>query len=96
VYFACPNPHASNSVILLKVAWAKCGPTKERLETMRSTTYSCARGAIVQVTAQIKTCEDLKNGVFYSYPKNASEQYQLTRKGDIQKETDLITSDSSM
>jgi len=50
----------------------------------------------MEVIAQIKNCEDIKNGVFYSYPKNVSKQYQLTRKGDIQKETDLITGDSSI
>jgi hypothetical protein len=46
--------------------------------------------------AQIKTCKELKEGVFYSYPKNSSKQYQLTRKGDIQTEKDLSTGDSSL
>ena len=50
----------------------------------------------MEFIAQMKNCEDIKNGVFYSYPKNVSKQYQLTRKGDIQKETDLITGDSSI
>ncbi|MDB5277609.1 MAG: hypothetical protein JWR61_2564 [Ferruginibacter sp.] len=46
--------------------------------------------------AQVKNCKDVNEGVFYSYPKNTSKQYQLNRKDDIQKETDLATGDSSL
>jgi hypothetical protein len=42
------------------------------------------------------TCKDIQNGIFYNYPKNSSAQYIDERNGDIAKESDLLTGDSSL
>ncbi|MEO5592948.1 MAG: hypothetical protein ABIR15_17720 [Chitinophagaceae bacterium] len=41
-------------------------------------------------------CTDLKNGIFYNYPKNAPDQYMDTREGDWVHETNLITGDTTL
>lgn len=50
----------------------------------------------VRTFAQTRTCTEIRDGVFYSYPKNSSKQYQLIRKGDIQTEKDLSNGDSTL
>lgn len=46
-------------------------------------------------SAQIQTCTELKDGIFYSYPKNSDKQYEIKRNGDYQEEIDLATGDTS-
>ena len=46
--------------------------------------------------SQSLNCENLKNGIFYSYPKNTDSKYLFERAGDYQKETDLKTGDTTL
>ena len=39
--------------------------------------------------SQSLNCENLKNGIFYSYPKKTDSKYLFERAGDYQKATDL-------
>ncbi|MEP6512308.1 MAG: hypothetical protein ABJA79_00470, partial [Parafilimonas sp.] len=41
-------------------------------------------------------CETLKNGIFYSYPKNSSERYVSKRSGEYQYETNVGNGDTSV
>jgi len=41
-------------------------------------------------------CTSLKSGTFYSYPKNTLEQWKSERTGEYQKETNLVTGDTSL
>ena len=42
------------------------------------------------------TCADLKNGVFYSYPKNTSDRYFSIREGAVQREANLTNGDTTI
>jgi len=41
-------------------------------------------------------CSVLKNGTYYMYPTNSTEQYKLVRNGDIQVEYNLAKNDSTV
>src|ERR1700712_750551 len=41
------------------------------------------------------SCADLRNGIFYNYPKNTKEQYVDRREDDIVHEISLTTGDTS-
>ncbi len=47
---------------------------------------------------QTKTlaCSNLKNGIFYSYPKNTSDRYISVREGEIQTEVNLKNGDTTV
>src|SRR4051812_10963077 len=45
--------------------------------------------------SQNQNCESLKNGTFFTYPKNTQEQWKTERNRDYQKETNLQTGDTS-
>jgi hypothetical protein len=45
---------------------------------------------------QPPACADLREGVFYSYPKNTHERYICVRGGSTEVETNLDTGDSSV
>lgn len=42
------------------------------------------------------SCQNFKTGVFYIYPKNDTGRFVITRTGDVQKEVDLVTGDSTI
>ena len=42
-----------------------------------------------------QSCSDLKNGTFYSYPKNSTEQWKILRDGSTEKDINLLTGDTS-
>lgn len=46
--------------------------------------------------SQSLSCKDLKEGIFYSYPKNTDSKYLYERTGDYQKETDLKKGDTTL
>jgi hypothetical protein len=46
--------------------------------------------------SQSLSCKDLKNGIFFSYPKNTDSKYLYERTGDYQKETDLKKGDTTI
>lgn len=46
--------------------------------------------------SQSLNCKDLKNGIFYSYPKNTDSKFLYERTGDYQKETDFKTGDTTL
>ncbi len=43
-----------------------------------------------------QSCSDIKNGTFYSYPKNTNESWKIIRNGSTEKDINLITGDSSI
>jgi hypothetical protein len=49
-----------------------------------------------EVRSNAQICTDLRDGVFYSYPKNTAKQYVITRQGEYQKEIDLVTGDTTL
>lgn len=42
----------------------------------------------------LKTCPDIKDGIFYSYPANSTDQWRSERAGEWQKEINLVTGDT--
>jgi hypothetical protein len=40
-------------------------------------------------------CSSIKNGVFYSYPKNTADRYITYRENEVAKEYDLVKGDST-
>lgn len=41
-------------------------------------------------------CNDVKNGTFYTYPKNSGERWKIIREGSTEKDINLATGDTSV
>jgi hypothetical protein len=54
----------------------------------------CITFLLSAVAAKAQDCEGLKNGTFYSYPKNSAKSYLIKRNGDYQYEKDIGNGDS--
>ena len=50
--------------------------------------------AIVYCQAKSAACADIKNGVFYSYPKNSADRYFSIREGNLQREANMANGDT--
>lgn len=50
---------------------------------------------VLMLNTKERNCDSIKNGIFYFYPPDGSEPYQIIRKDSIQEEINLKTLDTS-
>ena len=51
----------------------------------------------IKTNCQTKiSCDDLKNGIYYSYQKNSPDQYLIFRESNFQKEVNIKTGDTAL
>src|SRR6478735_1782289 len=86
--------HATNSAMLILNNFKTMN--KQFTKSILASVLILIVGLFFSAHAQNKmvTCTDLKNGLFYSYPKNTNDHYISYREGDSQREVNIKTGDS--
>jgi hypothetical protein len=51
--------------------------------------------ALILTSFSSQDCSTLKNGIFYFYPPDSSEPFQIIRKDSVQEEINMKTQDTS-